>query len=759
MSNKIMTRNKTGLRLALDDISLTAGQSVALRTARASRHFSDLKGTECGVANGSCLTTLRLVVTLLLMMARKAFGNPSVILRYIFGMSSVELESSKQDDSKTIARQKQDGRKTVLRPVQEPGSCSAMRVLRYAAVLLLMMFLGVNTAWGQTEVTSPTIELTAESYTYNGAAQNPVASVKDGETVIPSEEYTISYKKGDDVVTECKNVGTYTIVITDNPGGSYTVSGTKDFTIAAASLTIKADDKEKNYGEADPPLTYTVTSLMGEDTKDDVFQGTLERASGSDAKQYDINQGTLALKEGVVNYDISGFTKGTFTIHGTAINPTVTLADWTYGTPNNPSVSGNTGKGKVTYYYKGQNQGNDKYSTTKPVNAGNYTIKAEIAAKNQYEAGTATANFKINKAPLTITADAKEKYYLDEDPVFTFSVEGLKYSDTKENVVTKCDLQRTAGEDVVDGGYEITKNGDPTTSSNYTSTFVPSILTIHPKNLGTGGNPSPGITIYAQKQGESPWSVSLYNGSRAFLDSDFDSEVSPTDIEGNYSVTVTAKSDNCTGSATTEYSTFNFPITIGTTEKAAPYFTAEQDLKTSEDIRPYIVNKVNPSVGTISIAPISFIPKDIPVLLLASSDASGLTLSPMNDNKSISNVTLSYNKLMYSSEGPVTVAAAQAYLYYNGEFVLTTAGSIKQDRFYLYNPNYNGNTEEPEPTPAPSRTLRVIKDDTTGLFMLREEVPTDTSTDRWYTLDGRRLNGKPTKKGLYIKNNNKVVVK
>ena len=61
-----MTRNKMGLRLVLDDISLTAGQSVALRTARASRHFSDLKGTECGVANGSCLTTLRLVVTLLL---------------------------------------------------------------------------------------------------------------------------------------------------------------------------------------------------------------------------------------------------------------------------------------------------------------------------------------------------------------------------------------------------------------------------------------------------------------------------------------------------------------------------------------------------------------------------------------------------------------------------------------------------------------------------------------------------------------------
>ena len=29
----------------------------------------------------------------------------------------------------------------------------------------------------------------------------------------------------------------------------------------------------------------------------------------------------------------------------------------------------------------------------------------------------------------------------------------------------------------------------------------------------------------------------------------------------------------------------------------------------------------------------------------------------------------------------------------------------------------------------------------------------------WYTLDGRKLDGKPTKKGLYIHNGNKLVIK
>jgi len=35
----------------------------------------------------------------------------------------------------------------------------------------------------------------------------------------------------------------------------------------------------------------------------------------------------------------------------------------------------------------------------------------------------------------------------------------------------------------------------------------------------------------------------------------------------------------------------------------------------------------------------------------------------------------------------------------------------------------------------------------------------DNSNDSWYTLDGRKLNGEPTKKGMYIVNGKKVVIK
>ncbi|MBR1791244.1 MAG: hypothetical protein IJ754_05780 [Bacteroidaceae bacterium] len=40
-------------------------------------------------------------------------------------------------------------------------------------------------------------------------------------------------------------------------------------------------------------------------------------------------------------------------------------------------------------------------------------------------------------------------------------------------------------------------------------------------------------------------------------------------------------------------------------------------------------------------------------------------------------------------------------------------------------------------------------------------LPTDAKTadDAWYTLDGRRLNGRPTQRGVYVNNRKKVVIK
>jgi hypothetical protein len=61
--------------------------------------------------------------------------------------------------------------------------------------------------------------------------------------------------------------------------------------------------------------------------------------------------------------------------------------------------------------------------------------------------------------------------------------------------------------------------------------------------------------------------------------------------------------------------------------------------------------------------------------------------------------------------------------------------------------------------------LNFGEDETTGIgSMLDEEGGTrneegDMKNGAWYTVDGVKLNGKPTRKGLYIFNGHKVVIK
>ena len=51
-----------------------------------------------------------------------------------------------------------------------------------------------------------------------------------------------------------------------------------------------------------------------------------------------------------------------------------------------------------------------------------------------------------------------------------------------------------------------------------------------------------------------------------------------------------------------------------------------------------------------------------------------------------------------------------------------------------------------------------FSDDTDGISSPESMSPADSSSDGWLTLDGRHLNGKPEKKGIYIHGRKKVVV-
>ena len=102
--------------------------------------------------------------------------------------------------------------------------------------------------------------------------------------------------------------------------------------VAPSAITVRADDAWKAFDEDDPDLTFTVTSgaLRYDDTLDDVFTGTLERAGGTSLGTYPIERGSLTAN---ANYSLT-FDAGTLFIHHAAPDHLRTLA------PPGPQVAG-----------------------------------------------------------------------------------------------------------------------------------------------------------------------------------------------------------------------------------------------------------------------------------------------------------------------------------------------------------------------------------------------------------------------------------
>lgn len=93
-----------------------------------------------------------------------------------------------------------------------------------------------------------------------------------------------------------------------------------------------------------------------------------------------------------------------------SITPVVSMSGYTYGgTVSTPSISGNTGEGKVTYYYNTTNSTTGgiewKDINATSLDAGTYYMYAVVDETEQYSGATsATVSFKIAKADVTLTA-------------------------------------------------------------------------------------------------------------------------------------------------------------------------------------------------------------------------------------------------------------------------------------------------------------------------------------------------------------------
>ena len=327
----------------------------------------------------------------------------------------------------------------------------------------------------------------------------------------------------------------------------------------------------------------------------------------------------------------------------------------------------------------------------------------------------------------------------DEDVVVSTDEYEVTYSSN-----TNAGTASVTVSDKADGDYEV--NGSKT-------------FTISPKSIGDGNTAAEGITVEITEEG---LLSAVKDGSTTLVENtDYTQE---TVEDGSDKIITITGMGNYTGGARGIYANpkFDDPDGDGGSGQAAAVYMAKRDLSCPSGINPYIIRKVNPSMGTAVITPLDYIPVDVPVLLLSDDEVAGFVASPKDPSTPEVTAQTKNSNLLKVSAGGETVEAAQIYLFYKGEFVLTKAGTLKEGKFYLYNPNYTDTPANVNSGNSNARGLLqfVIDDEEpTGITEFETSTTKKPDTDIWYTLDGRRLSVKPSKAGIYIHQGQKEYIK
>lgn len=323
---------------------------------------------------------------------------------------------------------------------------------------------------------------------------------------------------------------TYTVTsVSKSASGGYLYVETK--TAEAGSISYANTSVSKTFGNAsftneltktgDGTVTYssgntsvaTVNSSTGQVTIVGAGSATIT-ATVADTDNYTYETKTASY---------------TLTVSRANISPTVTMSGWTYGaTASNPSVTGNSGNGEVSYEYKVSTAADSTYTSTKPSDAGTYTVKAIIAQTTNYNSGTATINFTISKATNPVTyanqtwnytyATTAQTKTLDAatnaQGTVTYSLQSRKNSSTNANVTyftfNASSRVLTAAAETPAGTYTVVVRASAAGNGNYNEGYKDSTITV---TVGKAASTAPTLTAYSGTYDKSAHSIDVTGGN------------------------------------------------------------------------------------------------------------------------------------------------------------------------------------------------------------------------------------------------------
>ena len=293
----------------------------------------------------------------------------------------------------------------------------------------------------KTELSTCIITLSQDSYDYDGIAKKPTVTVTSGSTVIPSTEYTVSYKNN-------VNVGTAKVTVTANSTSKVlTGSITKTFSIvekekpktelSTCTITLSQDSYDYDGTEKKPTVTVKSGSTVIPSTEYIV------------SYENNVNVGTakVTVTANSASKVLTGSVTKTFSIvekekPKTELSAcTITLSQDSYdydGTAKQPTVtvkSGSTVIPSTEYTVSYENN----------VNVGTATVTVTANSASKLVTGSVSKTFSIvKKQPVEQKFDVqvdKQEMYIGDTATITATSSGgsISYKSSDNDVATVSD--------------------------------------------------------------------------------------------------------------------------------------------------------------------------------------------------------------------------------------------------------------------------------------------------------------------------------
>ena len=446
-----------------------------------------------------------------------------------------------------------------------------------------------------------------------------------------------------------------------------------------------------------------------------------------------MNMPDITLKEGTTIVD-----DNTYIYDGTAKEPAVTVSIGDVVAPTN------------TYTIDYTNNTNAGTETSIP------TVTVTDVDDDLWIINTAPKAFVINPRNLTLTWTNTELEYTGTEQKPTLTVGNIVESETL--TITVSIVEDGGGINM--GTYTATATIEP--NSNYVlPTDVPltTSYTINPKILGDGTDPAPDISIDFTYDG-SDYNIIVKQGSTTLTEGESNdyTMTGSSSANGKYYIVTVTGHNNYKDGFTAKYALVKFDHKAAGHEFSGTFVSDAGDGETAGDgdfgvpdgMNVYIITSIRPAVGQVVAVKVDYIPEGVPVLLLYddepdASPANGFFVKPKDD--AIAAVSTN-NNLLRATTAETHFDTAKIYLLYKGEFVLNLDGDLAAGKIYLDNT-----------TGGAHARLAIVWEEPSDIDIPHPSTLNLQPEGTWYTLDGRRINGKPTKKGLYLMNGQKIIVK